>query len=271
MKDKPASIDDSVALLAQAVERGFEEHPSPEELVSYHRDELPPSAADAVQEHLTYCRDCASLLLDLPGFFEPPDASTAGTDSLDDALNQLREQVETPAVETATLPALPARILADRRSLLALAAIGLAAVSLIGWLDSFRRSRSLEQQLVEATRPRFGVRIEDIAASGDRSVGADSTTVSIQVESDRTILILNPVENLGYTRYQGRILDQEEHLVASDEMLEPTRFGTFTLALARGFLRPGRYTVEVYGSFEAQRALVGRWDFVIPEPSEEPS
>lgn len=39
-------------------------HPEPEELIAYHRRELPSSRHDEVQEHLAGCPDCAALVLE---------------------------------------------------------------------------------------------------------------------------------------------------------------------------------------------------------------
>lgn len=47
-------------------------HPEPEELIAYHRRELAAERHDEVQEHLTGCPECASLVLEFAGHWEEP-------------------------------------------------------------------------------------------------------------------------------------------------------------------------------------------------------
>ena len=48
--------------------RSGENHPAPDELVAYRAGDLTPEEDDRIKEHLTQCRDCARLLLDLAEF-----------------------------------------------------------------------------------------------------------------------------------------------------------------------------------------------------------
>ena len=82
--DKP-SFEESLRVEAARRPRGGE-HPSLADLMAYRAGELAAREEDHVQEHLTQCRDCALLLLDLVEFEQfpqppielpPPDARTA--------------------------------------------------------------------------------------------------------------------------------------------------------------------------------------------------
>src|SRR5690349_24851844 len=72
--DKP-SFEESLRALA-ARRRSGEDHPASEDLVAYRAGDLTAEEDDRIQEHLTQCRDCARLLLDLAEFEQltpPPD------------------------------------------------------------------------------------------------------------------------------------------------------------------------------------------------------
>lgn len=77
MNDESDGLAGSLAELASEARRrqGPDSHPSPETLTAYHAGELTAAAAEDVQEHLTVCRHCARLVLDLPAFLEAPTAA----------------------------------------------------------------------------------------------------------------------------------------------------------------------------------------------------
>ena len=57
--------------VAAAKSRELGEHPSPDELVDYHLDCLTAEEASRIQDHLSLCRECAEMVLDLAAFSRP--------------------------------------------------------------------------------------------------------------------------------------------------------------------------------------------------------
>lgn len=77
MDSKPTQARDSIGLLAAEMEATLASHPSPEELVAYHQSQLDTGKREAVEEHVTICRECAALLLDLSTLMEDPSEQSA--------------------------------------------------------------------------------------------------------------------------------------------------------------------------------------------------
>jgi len=67
MDESNPKLKAALATALREKHRG-DEHLSPELLVAYHHDRLPPEEIDAAQEHLAACRPCADLLLELARF-----------------------------------------------------------------------------------------------------------------------------------------------------------------------------------------------------------
>ena len=65
-------LEAELRAVAEARSRGFAGHPPPQELVDYHLGVLPPEEADSIQEHLSFCRECSQVLLDLMALSRPP-------------------------------------------------------------------------------------------------------------------------------------------------------------------------------------------------------
>jgi Putative zinc-finger len=172
--DKP-SFEESLRALAARRPRG-EDHPTLQELVAYRAGELSPEGDDRIQEHLTQCRDCAQLLLDLAEFeqYPQPPEEMGPVDARTEASWQrlrarLREGEERREEGEPVL--LPRRIRVPlwRRPALPWAlAAGLTFCSVGLWQHSGRQERRIE----ELSRPQ-AVRTVTLEAEDDGSRGAD--------------------------------------------------------------------------------------------------
>ena len=184
--DKP-SFEESLRALAARRPRG-EDHPTLQELVAYRAGELSPEGDDRIQEHLTQCRDCAQLLLDLAEFeqFPQPPEEMGPVDARAEASWQrlrarLREGEEGRVEEEARVKeteeaAAPPAVLFPRRTRVPLwqrpalpwaLAAGLALCSVGFWQHSGRQERRIE----ELSRPQT-VRVIPLEAEDNGSRGA---------------------------------------------------------------------------------------------------
>jgi hypothetical protein len=98
MKGQQSELADAIHRLARAARhREGGGHPTPEQLAALRHGELSAEVADTVQDHLSVCRHCARLLLDLIEFEEPPEASdsTAADPAAQSAWLDLRNRMRT--------------------------------------------------------------------------------------------------------------------------------------------------------------------------------
>ncbi|HWM94513.1 MAG TPA: zf-HC2 domain-containing protein [Thermoanaerobaculia bacterium] len=74
MDDEKPTLTAALRQLAERERRSLKDHPTPQELASYHAGELPPEAEARLREHLAVCHECSDMLLDLARFSEltPP-------------------------------------------------------------------------------------------------------------------------------------------------------------------------------------------------------
>lgn len=235
MSEGKSPLSHTLQLLGRAVEDAMDEHPGPARLLAYHRGELAPEEAAAVQEHLAWCREDAALLLELVETFEEEVEGAADEEEEAAAWQRLRRTLpEMPSAAAPTPSSHSPWFWSVAASLLV---VGFTA----GWAVVEHQRR------LAGERPRVNVPIQDVAPpASERAAGEAPVEVTLAPEEDRVILILNPSAVPAPGRYRLRILDAGGRPVFATESLQPTRFGNFTLELTRGFLVPGRYRIEIY-------------------------
>lgn len=244
MSEGKSPLSHTLQLLGRAVEDTLDEHPGPARLLAYHRGELPPEEAVAVQEHLAWCREDAALLLELVETFE------------DEVEGEADEEEE--AAWQRLRPTLPVELQAASPSLSSSPWVWSLAASLlvVGFTSGWAVVE--HQRRLAGERPRVNVPIQDVAPPASERAAAEAPLgVTLSPEEDRVLLILNPSTSPAPGRYRLRILDAEGQQVFATEDLEPTPFGNFTLELTRGFLDPGLYRIEIYAA--AGRTLLDRY------------
>jgi hypothetical protein len=255
-----ASWDDDVRRLARAVEANLSAHPDAEALVAHQRGDLPQAEADALEEHLAWCRDCASLYRDVPWFFEeeaePSDpAERAAAWS---ALEARLEEEEPPVA------AHPVRRRTTGFRLMSGLAAALAVVlgGAVYWMVQ------MHGRVDELGRPRGNVPIRDLAPEGaERTPEQGPPTVSLERGAQ---LVLDTSSDLAAGSYLAEIEEQDGRVLWRIDGLRPTDYGTLTLALPPGALPPGLYRIVVRG--EGGAPEVGHYTLrVVEAPAPPPA
>jgi hypothetical protein len=241
-EEKPP-LSDAIRHLAEQERRSLTEHPTPGELSAYHAGTLSSEAEARVREHLSLCRHCSDLLLDLAGFADlaPPPGVPELTDAeVEEDWQELRARLgegePAPVVPFPTSPAppapIPARLPVRRRPWrYAAAALVAAAVGLSAWM------LIPKQQL--PTKHLY----EGSALRGEEESPLDST-----LSHQPTAFHFYPES---YPRYEGRILRDGKEVWKTSEVL-PSENETVLFEIPADSLEPGRYQAVLYGLREGQ-------------------
>jgi hypothetical protein len=265
--DKPP-FEESLRALA-ARRRSGEKHPAPEELVAYRAGDLTAEEDDRIQEHLTQCRDCARLLLDLAEFEQltPPPEELGPVDARAEASWQrLRSRLkdeEEPEEEPPVLqhrprprvplwrkPAVPWALAAG----LALCVVGLGL-----------RTATLQQQVGVLSAPKIGIALVDLYPESERTTRGDAPQVEKVGASSVLFLHLpeRPAESPVFETYELEVVPAS----GKDSVfkLPPAQGqdGSLTLQLPPTPLPPGPYTAHLYGLTGGQRQLVDQYSFEV--------
>lgn len=268
--DKP-SFEESLRALAARRQQG-ESHPSPDELVAYRAGDLTAEEDDRIQEHLTHCRDCARLLLDLAEFEQMPlpPAEVGPVDARAEASWQRlqarlgeedRPKAKEPEMDAEDVP--PVRELRSRPAVvpvwrrpaipwLLAAGLGLCAIGL------GLRVGSLRSQVGELSAPRLNVSFEDLYAAGTtRGIEPEEVTV---LQGGGVLFVTPPSES---PEYEIEVAPAAGGALVIEPLRDAARDGVLTLEIPRSYLREGRYTVRLYGIENGQRQPLGEYPFEI--------
>jgi len=224
---------------ARETGHGTTPHPQLDTWIAYHGGELPEVEERRLLNHLTGCRRCVQLLLDLADFLTvqrsedsaPADFSKAATWRL------LRNRVR---------PRQPPH----RRWLPAAAAVLLGVLGFSGWalVDQQSELRELHSTVAALSQPQANAPIFDLRPGGSlRSRQRDAQRLLVPEGSGFT-LILNLLESNPATVFEARILDASSTSVATVDGLKLDELDTLTLLVPAGWLSEGRYAVELRGA-----------------------
>jgi len=233
------SWNDILKRLARSVEDRLPAHPDPETFLAHDQGRLLPSAAEDFEEHLSWCRHCATAWRELSEFLEDePEPSDPREKAADwQALQKsLKRELTPPPVQadTTVLRAVPRARLSP--ILAATLAVALAGAAL--WIVN------LSGRLDDSRTPRPNVPIYDLVPSVVERAGGEASPLSIELDRN-AVLILNARAELESRSYEVRILDAEGHVEWTISHLRLTTFGNFTLELPRESLAPGVYRIVV--------------------------
>jgi hypothetical protein len=270
--DKP-SFEEALRVLAARRPRG-EDHPTLQELVAYRAGELSAEGDDRIQEHLTQCRECAQLLLDLAEFeqFPPPPEEMGPVDArAETAWQRLRSRLreeEEPEEEAPVLqhrsrprvalwrrPAIPWALAAG----LALCVMGLGL-----------RVGSLASRLAELSKPQ-AVRVVTLESEEDtrRSGGDEPAPVHAGEGVFYDLLLSADPEAPTYPLYQVEIVSASGRAEPVLAGRQPADEGTLRVVLLSA-PEAGDYLFEVSGIEGEQETPVGRYPFTILPPGAAP-
>ena len=232
------------AFRAVLQKRGDADHVTPEALVAYHHDRLPPAEADAVQEHLAACRSCADLVLELVSFADGTDAEGAAVeDEVGDpeaeadwqALRSRLVEPETPtSIREGAAREFPRRT--TPYLAYALAASLLLAAGLGAWIAV------LQGELSAARQPQA---LSIVSLYPDGFTRGDAAESTVRGGGDRFVVILTASPFPAAVEHRVEILDADGRSIWSGKGLRPTEQGTFPLELSRRLLEPGEYRIRL--------------------------
>lgn len=240
--------------------------PTPEELLAYRDGRLSPEERGRMEERLAVWSDAARTLADIAAFpdIEPaPGAPELSEDDITARWQSFRRRLPEvtrhwaeeeaaaqprPVSPPAVLPARPQRWRwAPALPLAAAALVGLA----VGWgLGTGREGAGPAITTLAELSPVDGVR-------------AAATDVELPQESEALVLILGSDgrDERDYPAYEVEIRDASGRPVWSRQGLRQDSAGTVSLSFPRGFLRPGRYQIDLQGRDGGERTHLATYDF----------
>lgn len=236
-------------------------HIEPGVLVGYRQQILADAEMQSVREHLSQCRECADLFLELSAFLaaEPTgDGSTramseAAETDLDEppgesrdeeiAWQAIRERLElTSSTATEVAPVRPSPTRPSPTSWRSPLGLALAATLLLVIGLGFRLV-SLENQIDQLRAPLVNVAIVHLRPPGLTREALEEST--IRGEGKRFVLVVTPPSFPDTTEHSIEIVTPDGDSVWTVHGLWPTRAGTFDLVLDRYFVTPGEYRVRL--------------------------
>lgn len=225
------------------------EHPDAEDLVAYGEGSLDADAADRLQEHLTTCRECAALAVELAAFPDAGDAAHApGELEMKSAWRQLQERIR--AEDGASAPAGPIPVRPPpawrRPAVLQVAAAALMAVCLGLGAWNLRLGGRIES----LTAPQPNVPVVALEAATTRNAEGGETVV--ERHGEFYVLLIYPALHRDVPTYSWRIVDSAGSEVLSGEGLRKKEYGDFTLRLHRDTLPAGSYAFRVFAGEGAE-------------------
>lgn len=236
-------------------------HPPVDAWIDYHAGKTSNKDAEALREHLSRCRLCVDLVLDLDAFAElsPTGDATADFERaavwrtvkhgiLDDQHDGAVEQTERDLGQGNNRGEVAHHAPIGRRWLTA--AVGTAAMlfAAIG-LSQHSARTELESQVAELTRLQPNVEIVDLRP-GARERSSRGVDATVEVPAGNVTLILHLEEDVDYPEYQLRIFDSKETEVDRITDLRISDVGNFSLGLAPGSLAAGDYELQLFGLVE---------------------
>ncbi len=215
-------------------------HPSVETWIGYYGEKMPADENDGLRQHLSRCRRCIDLVLDLDVFAEPSPPRTGAAADFEKA-----------AVWRAIRGTIESRTTGRSRPWQAAVAVAasvlFAAVGLSAWNQRGARVE-LESRVAELTRLQPNMVIEDLRPGArERSSGGIDATVDLSAGTGMVALILNLEDTVDFPSYEIRVFDAADNEVDRVSGLEMSEVGNFSLALPPGALAAGSYELRLFG------------------------
>ncbi|HEX9670654.1 MAG TPA: zf-HC2 domain-containing protein [Thermoanaerobaculia bacterium] len=215
------------------------EHPGAERLMAYAEDALDTAGAERLRDHLALCRECSRRVLELRAFpgHTTPDVPALSAAEVEREWQRLWRRV---GHERGGLPTVRRRRVAATWAPWALAAsLSIATLGLLAW------GTSLDRRLADQLRPRGdAVLLEHLPTPGSR---APDQAVS-RAGAPLVVVTDAPVPR-DTTRFVWEVVPAAEGAaVLWRGPAERSSDGLFVLQLPGGFLAPGRYRLQLYGT-----------------------
>lgn len=261
--DEKPPLDAALRHLAEQQRRSLTSHPTPQELAAYHAGELPPEAEARILDHLAICRECSDLLLDLSGFadLKPPAGVPELTDAqVDQDWQALRAKMRAgeggKGEEKRVAEVVPIRpvepVSRPERTYSVWLPVAASLLAVLGFSFGLYQSTRTGQPWSPALVPLS----DEVQRSGEggaveQIISRDGAILSLYFDAEET-----------YPAYEAEIVGR-----ATVEVTPPREEGLpAALVIPRGFLKRGKYDINLYGVKGNQRARVGEYQIQVNEP-----
>lgn len=214
-------------------------HPSVDTWVDYYAKKVPGKEAESLRKHLSRCRQCLDLVLDLDLFVEPapPPAN---------AVASFEQAAVWRTVKSAVAPRSSARIRQWQWPAIA-ASLCCAALGMTAWTQQQNTLNELRTRVEASSQLQPNVPIVDLRPGAtQRSSGGVDPTVDLPAAAGIT-LVLHLEDEVDYPDYELRIVDQAEAEIDRISGLLISEFGNFRLGLPPGALAVGEYEFQLFG------------------------
>ncbi|HBL30947.1 MAG TPA: hypothetical protein DD490_29285 [Acidobacteria bacterium] len=248
-------LDEDLRRVAAARSRTLEEHPEPQELVDYHLGIGPAESVEPIREHLSFCSECAQVVLDLAALtsVETRERALPQTMDLERDWQAVERRLRTEASRVDAPPPI------SRRLAWALAASLALSLGLAGWMITLRGALS------EARQPRADIARLDLAptAPGERRNGDAPEPIHLSPAQGRLLLLLNLGDLRTFTRYRLELLDATGYTVWSGSGMQRNDDGTFLLEIPSSMLRSQVYQVRLHGVLDGAAVPLATYSFEV--------
>jgi hypothetical protein len=259
MVKRRETIDASVEDYAAEKRRAEDAHPEVEELVAYHDGGLDAEARERIREHLTFCRDCSGLVLDLAGFAELAPPSEEHRLSAQDVAERKAELMarirdeERPSAKLLEFTRRPEPPPAERRPPIPVWYHGLAAALLAATIGLSLWVVRLDRQLAAgASRPsaaRLNTVVKDLLPVDDSLRGSANVEAVVVPSGNDLVLLLTFLKDVPYDDYRIVIFDEAGgRPLQTYDGLELQSEGLFTMTFPRDLSGGGKsFRLKVLG------------------------
>lgn len=225
-------------------------HPPVETWIDYFAGDVAGGKADDLRRHLTHCRSCVDLVLDLDAFAEPATPRVGAAADFEKA-----------AVWRTVKHALPTGRSARARHWPTVAAVAasvvFAALGLSAWTQRQEELNQLRSQIAAFSNLQANAVVLNLRpGTRERSSGGSAALVDLGDEPRMLVFILNLGEDVDAPAYEVRVLDSNGTEVARVPGLEISALGNFQLALMSDLFHTGGYELRLFGlEGESERQL----------------
>ncbi len=211
-------------------------HPPVEAWIDYFAGKVTGEDANGLSRHLSHCRRCIDVVLDLDAFAEPGSPAAVAVADFEKA-----------AVWRTVKRSLVPRSVHRAQHWPAIAAVAASLLFAVVGLSQRSARIDVESQLAELTQLQPNMQIVDLRPGArERSSGGVDATVDLDAGEGST-LVLHLVDEVDYPEYELRVVDAAGTEVDRIHGLVISEVGNFSLGLAPGALAAGRYELQLFG------------------------
>ncbi len=225
------------------------QHPPAEVWIDYFNGALSGEDANGLSRHLSHCRQCIDLILDLDAFAEPSSQSGPTTEFEKAAVWRTVRNVMTSRS--------PARLRQWPAWAAVAASLCLAVFGLSYWSLQHSELNQLRTQAATFSQAPANAVIASLRpGSRQRGSGGPAAAIAVGEEPKMLVFVLNLIDAVDYPEYEVRVFDSSDTEVARISDLELTDIGNFQLALLPGVLDIGSYDLRLFGLGEGSGRLL---------------